>query len=275
MEGYTKLDLARFYWEVFPALAPYLKDRLLSLERCPDGVAGECFYQREKPNVMPPDTPTMRIEHEKGTTNYVVGGALATQTALVNLGCIAIHIWNARTSDPRKPDWICFDIDPDSGEISDAVFAALKLKDALDALKLVSFVKTSGKRGLHVFVPIYANHDTEPVRMFADRLGHRLALAFPDELTMESRIVAREGRVYLDPFRNGFSQTVVSPYSVRRALGAPISTPLSWAEVTPMLQPANFNIGNFRERLQMTDPWKDFFESRQSLNYALNTVTRL
>lgn len=274
-EGYTKLDLAHFYLDVFPALAPYVKDRLLSLERCPDGMAGECFYQREKPDVMPPETPTMRIEHEKGSTNYVVGGALATQIALVNVGCIAIHTWNARMPNPRKPDWVCFDLDPDSGEFADAVRAALKLKDALDALNLVSFVKTSGKRGLHIFVPIHPDHDNDEVRTFADQLGHRLALAFPEELTMEPRIIAREGRVYIDPFRNGFSQTIVSPYSVRRALGAPVSTPLSWSEVTPTLNPANFNIGNFHDRLQKKDPWADFFENRQSLSQALKLVTHL
>lgn len=274
-EGYTKLDLAHYYLEVFERLAPYVKDHLLSLERCPDGMAGECFYQREKPKGMPPETPTMRIEHEKGATNYVVGGALATQIALVNLGCIAIHIWNACRSSPRKPDWVCFDLDPDSGEVADAVIAALKLKDALDAFNLASFAKTSGKRGLHVFVPIHPEHDADEVRMFADRLGHRLALAFPKELTMEPRIAAREGRVYLDPFRNGFSQTVVSPYSIRHAPGAPISTPLSWSEVTPTLKPANFNLGNFRSRLQEKDPWVDFFESRQSLSQALKLVTHL
>jgi bifunctional non-homologous end joining protein LigD len=271
-EGYTKLGLARFYVEVFPALAPFMKDRLLSLERCPDGMLGECFYQREKPKGMPTGTPTMPIVHAKGTTNYVVGGALATQIALVDLGCISIHMWNARTSTPHKPDWVCFDIDP-SGEFADAVGAALKLKEALDGLNLVSYVKTSGKRGLHVFVPIHPEHDNDQVRAFADQLGHQLALVFPEEMTMEPHIAAREGRVYLDSFRNGFSQTVVSPYSVRRAPSAPISTPLSWSEVVPGLNPSNFNMGNFHERLQKKDPWADFFASRQSLGKAMKSVT--
>ena len=92
----------RFYMEVFEKLEPYVADRLLSLERCPDGMAGECFYQKEKPPGMPADTPTQRIKHEKGTTNYVVGGQLETQLALVNLGCIAIHVWNARKAEPAQ-----------------------------------------------------------------------------------------------------------------------------------------------------------------------------
>ena len=271
-EGYTKLDLARFYEEIFPALAPFMKDRLLSLERCPDGMLGECFYQREKPKGMPTRTPTKTIAHAKGTTNYVVGGALATQISLVDLGCISIHMWNARTFTPHRPDWVCFDIDP-LDKFVDAVGAALKLKAALDGHDLVSYVKTSGKRGLHVFVPIHPEHDNDEVRAFADQLSHELALAFPAELTVEPHIAAREGRVYLDSFRNGFSQTVVSPYCVRRALGAPVSTPLSWSEVLPSLNPANFNMGNFHERLQKKDPWADFFANRQSLAKAMKSVT--
>jgi len=274
-EGYTKLDLMRFYMEVFPRLELYLEDRLLSLECCPDGLAGECFYQKEKPNGMPPDTPTQRIQHEKGTTNYVVGGRLATQLALVNLGCIAIHVWNARRGSPRKPDWVCFDLDPDTGLFADAARAGLKLKEALDAVKLVSFPKTSGQKGLHVFVPIRPGPDSDEVREFADRLGHRLAQAFPKELTMETRIAARKGRVYLDPFRNGFAQTVVSPYSVRHAPKAPVSTPLAWSEVRPTLTPSDFNLGNFGKRLAKKDPWADFFESGQPLADALKAVRRL
>ena len=273
--GYTKLDLARFYVEVFPWLDPYVKDRLLSLERCPDGMAGDCFYQKEKPQGMPSDTPTMPIAHEHGTTRYVVGGTLVTQLALVNLGCIAVHVWNARRPSPRHPDWVCFDFDPDSGAFADAARAALILKDALDALRLASFVKTSGKRGLHVVVPIAPDLDADTVRQFAKDVGHRLAQAHPDALTMEPRIAAREGRVYLDPFRNGFAQTVVAPFSVRRAPRAPVSTPIAWSEVRPTLEPADFNLGNFRRRLSLVNPWTAFFDSRQSLKRALKSVATL
>jgi bifunctional non-homologous end joining protein LigD len=274
-KGYTKLDLMRFYMEVFPKLQPYVKDRLLSLERCPDGMAGECFYQKEKPPSMPAGTPTKKVQHEKGTTNYVVGGELVTQLALVNLGCIAIHVWGSRRQNPRKPDWVCFDLDPDSGKFADAARAGLKLKEALDALDLVSFPKTSGKKGLHVFVPIQPGPDADQVREFAGTLGHRLARAYPKEVTMESRIASRKGRVYMDPFRNGFAQTVVSPYSVRHAPKAPVSTPLAWSEVKPTLKPAAFNLGNFGERLAKNDPWADFYDSRQDITGALKAVRSL
>src|SRR5271157_12408 len=116
-EGYTKLDLVQYYHAIFPRLSPYVKDRILSLERCPDGMLGECFFQKQKPKSMPPGTPTKRIAHvgkSGGFTDYVVGGSLITQLALANLGCIAVHVTAGRASSPRQPDWVCIDIDPAS-----------------------------------------------------------------------------------------------------------------------------------------------------------------
>jgi bifunctional non-homologous end joining protein LigD len=274
-EGTTKLDLVRFYARIFPQLEPYVRDRILSLERCPDGLAGECFYQKEKPNGLPADTPSVRIQHEKGVTNYVVGGRRETQLALANLGCIAVHVWGSRASTPRRPDWVCFDLDPDSGRFEDAARAGLIVKEALDALRLISFPKTSGSRGLHVFVPIRIGPDADEVTDFAARLGSRLAAAYPKELTVEGRIAARKGRVYLDAHRNAFAQTVAAPYSVRRRPKAPVSTPLAWSEVTPKLDPTRFNLATFERRLAEPDPWKDFFRRRQSLRPALAALARL
>jgi bifunctional non-homologous end joining protein LigD len=274
-EGYTKLDLARFYDFVFPKLQPYVQSRLLSLKRCPNGLLGKCFFQKEKPESMPPDTPTCRIVHENGVRNYVVGGKKETQLVLVNLGCIAVHVWGARAPNTRRPDWVCFDLDPDSGKFADAARAGLRVKAALDALGLDSFAKTSGKKGMHIFVPIKVGPDTDEVRGFAERLGNHLARAYPKELTMENRIAARQGRVYLDPFRNGFAQTVVAPFCVRRFPRAPVSTPLDWSEVDPKLDPGDFNIGNFEKRLKKPDPWAKFFESRQSLTKAMKAVESL
>jgi bifunctional non-homologous end joining protein LigD len=276
-EGWTKGDLVAFYAGVFDRLRPWVEDRPLSLERCPDGLSGECFYQKEKPGSMPPGTPTVVVRHGKDrkVTNTVVGGALETQLALANLGCIAIHVWGSRADDLDRPDWVCFDLDPDSGLISDAVSAALKVKQALDALDLVSYVKTSGGKGLHVFVPIVRGPGTEAVTWFAKALGTRLAAAWPKDLTMEMRIAARKGRVFLDSFRNAFGQTVVSPYSVRRRPHAPVSTPLAWSEVAESLRAEDFTIGNFAARLKKRDPWAGFFGKRQRLEPALEALKHL
>ncbi len=277
-EGYTKRDLAEYYEAIFPKLSPYVKDRMLALERCPDGMLGKCFFQKQTPRSMPIGTPTQRLEHVGHAgqfTDYVVGGSLVTQLALVNLGCIAVHVMASRASLPRQPDWICIDIDPESGLFADAAGAALHVKAAIDMMGLRSYPKTSGKRGLHVLVPIRTGPDADQVLDFAKSLVARVASAHPHELTVEHSIAARRGRVYLDPFRNGYGQTVVAPYSVRRREKAPISAPLQWSEVTPALDPSEFNLSNFTAWSSRADPWSDFFASRQSLPDAARSLHRL
>lgn len=277
-DGYTKLDLANFYRSVFPLLQAYVKDRILTLERCPEGMNGQCFYQKEKPEGMPANTPTKRIANISGkrkSTNYVLGGSIATQLALVNLGCIPVHVTGSRAKTFPKPDWICFDLDPASGKFSDAADAGCLLRELLDKLGLQSFPKTSGSRGLHVFVPIRIGPTADEVLKFAEKTVARLAAAHPRLLTTEHSIAARGKRVYLDPFRNGSVQTVVSPYSVRRKPHAPISTPLAWREVERALDPADFNLGNFGCRQKGSDPWKQFFASRQNLRAAHSKLERL
>jgi bifunctional non-homologous end joining protein LigD len=277
-EGYTKLDLANFYRAVFPLMQPYVKDRILTLERCPDGMNGQCFYQKEKPEGMPPETPTKRIANTSGkrkSTNYILGGSIETQIALVNLGCIPVHVAGSRGKTFPKPDWVCFDLDPASGRFSDAVEAAFLVKELLDKLGLQSFVKTSGSRGLHVFVPIRVGPTAEAVLKFAENVVQVLAQEYPKTLTTEHSIAARGKRVYLDPFRNGSVQTVVSPYSVRRKPHAPVSTPLAWKELQFPVKPTDFNLKTFADRRKGKDPWVMFFTSRQNLKDAENKLRQL
>jgi bifunctional non-homologous end joining protein LigD len=279
-EGYTKLDLVTFYQDVFPALRPYVNDRILTMERCPDGMSGACFYQKQKPESMPAGTPTKRIANDRGSsarkaTDYVVGGLLATQLTLANLGCIPIHVTGSRAKTFPKPDWICFDLDPQSGKFADAAKAGLLAKAVLEELDLVSFPKTSGSRGLHIFVPIRVGPEASEVLKFAEEFVARLAAAYPKQLTVAHAIADRGALVYLDAFRNGSVQTVVSPYSVRRKPHAPVSTPLAWSEVKPSLNPSSFNIGNFSARLKKKDPWGDFFNSRQALKPAVARLKQL
>jgi bifunctional non-homologous end joining protein LigD len=277
-EGYTKLRLIEFYAEIFSKVRPYVDDRILTMERCPDGMRGQCFYQKEMPKGMPPGTPKKRIKNVhsfRTATNYVVGGSLKTQLALVNLGCIAVHVSGTRAKTFPKPDWLCIDVDPGSGEFSDAARAAIHVKDALDILGLVSFAKTSGSRGLHVFVPLRVGTSAEEVLRFTERLVTRIAAAYPKELTVDHSITARGSRVYLDPFRNGPVQTVVAPYSVRRRPRAPVSTPLHWPEMRPDLDPSTFNMESMRDRVKKADPWADFFRSRQTLSSAWDKLTSI
>jgi bifunctional non-homologous end joining protein LigD len=274
-EGLTKLELARYYVRAFDRLRPWVAGRLLTMERCPDGMSGECFYQKEAPSGLPAGTLTKAIRHGKKVVHYVVGGSLRTQVALVNLGCIAIHAWASRAAAPRRPDWACFDIDPTSGRFADAVHAARDLKELLDAIRLTGYVKTSGGRGLHVFVPIRPGPDADDALHFAEKVGAHLAALHPARITVEQRLARRRGRVYMDPFRNGFGQTVVTPWSVRRKPGAPVSTPLSWDELDPRLSPGRFRLATIDERLKQRDPWEGFFARRQSLPKASRALDGL
>jgi bifunctional non-homologous end joining protein LigD len=277
-QGYTKLDLALYYRQVFPLLRPYVLDRFLTLERCPDGMAGQCFYQKEKPPSMPAGTPTKRLQNATGprkSTNYVLGGSLETQLALVNLGCIPIHVMGSRAKTFPNPDWVCFDLDPASGKFADAARAAGQIREMLEHLELISFPKTSGSRGLHIFIPLRVGLPARDVLDFAEALVKRAAELHPRELSVARAIKDRGNRVYLDPFRNGAVQTVVTPYSVRRRPGAPVSTPLAWTEVKESIEPAQFNIKNFGQRMAKKDPWRDFFRSRQSLAPAISKLKKL
>ena len=182
------------YETVLPRLKPFVNNRLLALERCPDGMRGECFFQKEAPTTLPNGTRTKLIHHQSHAVHYVVGGSLETQVALVNLGCIAVHVWQSCADHPHQPDWLVFDLDPSSGKFSDAAKAGHLVKAGLDALGVASFPKTSGSRGLRVFLPIRIGPDYDEVLSLAEEFGRRLAAAHPDALTVEQRIKFRGDR---------------------------------------------------------------------------------
>jgi bifunctional non-homologous end joining protein LigD len=267
-EGITKLDVARFYDGLWDKLRPWLRDRPLTAERCPDGMLGSCFYQKDFPPGRPPvDAPrlVLRAASTGKDVHYLVGGARSTLIAMVNLGCIAIHVMSTRASNMRDADWLSFDLDPQRGDFADAARAGLALRRLLDDAKLVSFPKTSGSRGLHVFIPLRPGQSLDAARAVAMKIGADLARREPELVTVEQRKAARKGRVFADAFRNGYGQTIVAPYSVRRRPGATVSTPLDWDEVSPRLDPARFTIRTFERRLAKGDPWSAFWRSRQSL----------
>jgi len=176
-----------------------------------------------------------------------------------------VHVMNSRVRSMRDADWLAFDLDPSSGEFSDTIRAGRALKEILDEHGLVSFPKTSGSRGLHVFVPLRAGHSQEDVTAFAVRIGEELARREPDLVTMAHRKSARGARVYADPFRNAYLQTIVAPYSVRRRPGATVSTPLAWDEVTARLDPRRFTMRTLEKRIASADPWSGFRRRAQRL----------
>lgn len=267
-EDITKEDIVRYYDAVWPRLRPWVRDRPLTAERCPDGIRGSCFYQKNfAPDAAPTEAP--RLRQRAASTgrdvSYLVGGARSTLLTMTNLGCIAVHVMAARTDAIDRPDWMAFDLDPTTGSFADAAKAGRALRILLDELGLRSFPKTSGSRGLHVFVPLRRGATSKEVTAVASAIGEELARREPRLVTAAHSKAARGQRVYADAFRNGAWQTVAAPYSVRRRPGAPVSTPLDWDEVRPNLDPARWNVRTIGRRLAKNEPWADFWKARQRL----------
>lgn len=266
-ERVTKLDVVRFYADIAPRLLPWMADRPLAAERCPDGMRGECFFQKNFADRLPAGVPTRAIAAKSAvrTVHYVVGGSKKTLLILVNLGCIAMHVMNCRTRWLERPDWLAFDLDPGSGAFADAARAGNLLRGILDELGVRSYPKTSGGRGLHVLVPLRQGPTQDAVRAFAMAVGRAMAQRSPLLVTVAMSKAKRRGRVFIDALRNAFGQTIVAPYSVRRRPKAPVSTPLNWDEVETRLDPAAYNIRTIDRRLAGADPWAAFWKDRQVL----------
>ncbi len=265
-EGLTKLDLAQFYARIAGHILPWMKSRAVTMERCPEGMRRPCFFQKQAPANLPRDVPTMRIPAPSAgrDVDYVVGGTRKTLLTLVNLGCIAMHVMNSRIDQLDRPDWLAFDLDPADG-FESAARAALLLRPRLADHGLESFVKTSGGRGLHVFVPLRRGAPEDEVRAYAVLIAGELAERHPKLVTTEPRKAKRRAPVYLDVMRNAAGQTIVPPFSVRWRLHAPVSMPLEWDEVSPRLDPAIFTIRTAERRIAAKAPWSSFFSHRQTL----------
>jgi len=266
-EKITKLDVVQYYAAAAQHILPWLKDHPLTAERCPDGMKGQCFFQKNFTGALPPDIRTRAISAEttKEVVHYAVGGSKKTLLALVNLGCIAIHVMNCHISALDRPEWMAFDLDPSAGKFSDAAKAGKILRKILNELRILSFPKTSGGKGIHVFIPLKQGPSQEEVRQFARQVGEEMARQSPELITVEMTKSKRRGRVFIDWLRNAFGQTIAAPYSVRRRPKAPISTPLHWEEVDPKLDPSSFNLLTIEHQLKVRDPWADFRKHPQRL----------
>jgi bifunctional non-homologous end joining protein LigD len=265
-DGITKLDVATHYARVAPRLLPWTTDRPLTVERCPDGMLGPCFYQKnfalaEKLGVT---TRAIRAASVNRIVHYPLANDLRTLLILVNLGGLSLHLMNCRASSLERPDWRAFDLDPPA-RFADAVRAAGVLRDVLDAAGLRGYAKTTGGKGLHVLVPLRPGPDHADVMAYAQRVAEEMVTKAPALVTTAFSKSGRGGRVYIDVGRNVFGATVVAPYSVRRRPHAPVSTPLAWHEVTPDLDPASLNVRTVADRLRSADPWRKVWSDLQEL----------
>ncbi|MBI4013893.1 MAG: hypothetical protein HY359_16365 [Candidatus Rokubacteria bacterium] len=265
--GLTKGDLLRYYLEIAPALLPHLRDRAMVMKRYPDGAAGPFFFMKRTPAPRPPWLTTCSIAHRSG---HVVAFPMVQDVLallwVVNLGCIDLNPWYARCDDVDRPDFLHFDLDPTPGAgLARIVEVAHLVRRALAELRLGAFVKTTGSRGLHVYVPIVRGPVQKQVWALAKALAVELARRHPRLVTVEYRVARRPARhVVVDYNQNAWGRTLASVYSVRPTPRATVSTPLAWDEVTPGLRMEDHRIDTVPARIrERGDLWKPLLGRRR------------
>lgn len=275
-EGISKGDLVRYYERIGGWMVPHLQGRPLSMQRFPDGIDHEGFFQKAAASYYPRWIATATMKKAGGTVKHVVCNDVATLVYLANQACVTLHPWLSRADRPEFPDEMIFDLDPSGDDFTSVISAAHAFQDLLDELSLPAYLKATGSRGLHVVVPLDRTADFETVRAFARGVAEIVVARDPARYTLEQRKNKRGSRVFLDINRNAYAQTAVSPYSVRVRPGAPIAVPLDWSELRrKSFRPDAITIGNIFDRLKTKDPWKDFWAEPASLKRAQSKLEKL
>jgi len=267
-QGITKRDLAEYAIAVADWMLPHVARRPITLVRCPTGRQKKCFYQRHAGSGVPSELSEVEISGFEESGAYLYITDVKGLVALVQMGVLEIHPWNARADRPERPDRVIFDLDPGEGlAFEDVVAGAHEVRARLSDLGLVSFAKTTGGKGLHVVVPIERRHEWPDVKRFARSLAEAIAADAPTRYLTRISIAERRGRIFIDYLRNDPTSTAVAPYSTRSRVNAPVATPVTWDEVGPALDPAAFTIRTVPERLRglNADPWADIDRIRQRL----------
>ncbi len=263
--GITKQDLAAYWLAVASRALPGLRRRPLSIVRCPDGVGGkQQFYQKSGHGYMPSQ---IREGHADGQPYLAIDDENGL-VALTQISAIELHPWGSTEADPRRPDRVVFDLDPGEGvAFAEVVAAAHQVRDRLKKLRLASFCRTTGGKGLHVVVPLRPEADWGIVKPFCRAFAETMAADEPTLFLAHLKIADRSGRILVDWLRNGLGATAVSSYCPRARPGAGVATPLAWSEVKPGLDPAAFTVLTVPKRLagQKRDPWSDFDRVDQAL----------
>ncbi len=257
--GITKRDLLQYYVDVAPVLLPHLAHRAMVMKRYPNGIAGDFFFMKRAPSPRPEWIETCAVEHASGNViHFPIIADLAALVWVINLGCIDLNPWYARCDDINRPDYLHFDLDPvKEASWSQMLEAAAVVHDALAGLGMAAFIKTTGSRGFHIYVPIVRGPTQKEVWRFAKEFAVSLAALRPDLLTAEYRIAKRPSqRVLVDYNRNAWGQTLASIYSVRPHQKAAVSTPLTRAELNRDIRIEDFRIDNVAQRVKkLGDLW--------------------
>jgi bifunctional non-homologous end joining protein LigD len=259
-EGYTKGDLIQYYESIADYILPYLKDRPISLNRFPNGIHGENFFQKDL--VHRPDwvqTVPLYSESDNRNLNWLICNNVETLLYIANLGSIEINPWNSRYTNPNHPDYLIIDLDPEGIPFSEVIRVALSVKELLDGASIDAFLKTSGKTGLHILIPLRARYTYTQTKQFAEIIARTVFTRLPETTSVVRNPKKREHKIYIDFLQNREGQTIAAPYCVRPVAKALVSTPLEWNELTPSLNPADFTIKTIHTRLaKKGDIWEPF-----------------
>lgn len=271
----TKLDLASYYAGIAPAMVPFLRGRPLSLQRFPEGIDGQSFFEKKAPNHFPDFVDTVEVTTAHGQQHQVVAGDERSLVYLADQACITPHTWLSTSEDLGRPDQLVFDLDPSVEGLAAVRRATRLVGDLLDDLGLSTYLKTTGSRGYHVLVPLRRSWSFEEVRAFAREAAEVLVEREPELFTLEARKDKRGDRVLVDVQRNGYGQTAVPPYAVRARPRAPVSTPIRWDELS-RVKPDQYTIRSIGRRLsRMNDPWKGLRRRGQGLDKASERLRKL
>ena len=264
--GVTKRDLIQYYINVAPVLLPHLADRAMVMKRYPNGAAGDFFFMKRAPSPRPEWIEICHIEHSSGNViDFPMIQDLASLMWVINLGCIDLNQWYARCDDVDRPDYLHFDLDPVPGaSFEKVVEAALFLKSALDALGLPGYAKTTGSKGIHIYIPIQRGPTQKQVWGFAKEFAHAVASQATELLTAVYQVSKRpKGRVLVDYNQNAWGRTLASVYSVRPRQLPTVSTPLDWKELRRGVEMDDFRIDNVPARVKkLGDLWKPLLAKR-------------
>jgi len=277
-DGYTKGDLLTYYESIADTMLPYLQDRPMVLNRHPNGITKPSFFQKDVDTDKLPDFVRTTIVHSESTDadiHYIVCDNKETLLYIANLGAIEMNPWNSRVPKLNYPDYYVIDLDPGDNTFEQVIEVAKVVKEVLDMSCEKSYVKTSGKTGLHIYVPLRAKYHYDQVRQFAEMIVRIVHQRLPDITSLERSPAKRKDKIYLDYLQNRVGQTLAAPYSVRPVEGACVSAPLEWKEVRKGLRPDKFTIKTIHKRLKAKgDLWKGILDDFVDLSAALTCLEK-
>lgn len=275
----TKQDVVDYYNKISKWMLPHIKDRLLTLQRFPNGISKAGFYQKDRSDYFPSWIKSKEIKKEGGKVDQLICNDRATLVYLANQGTITFHIWLSKVKAIDCPDKLIFDLDPPGNDFAIVKKAAYKFKDFMEnEMDMSVFLMTTGSKGLHVVAPLKAKDDFDTVRAFARNISTYLAKKYPDDYTVEIRKDKRKGRLFLDYLRNAYAQTGVAPYSIRAIKGAPVATPITWSDLKKKgFNSQSYNINNIFKRLSSlsVDPWEGFSKKAKSISKAVKRLDKI